>query len=123
MVHYLFEITDFLNPNLSKIPDKFKTYIDAFLKLDLLKNISKAKIYKEYEFIYQDNDIKRHGIIDLMLEYQDRIDIIDYKLKNIDDEAYINQLEGYRSYIKTKSNKPVNLYLYSIIDNKYKTIV
>lgn len=123
MVHYLFEITDFLNPNLSKIPDKFKTYIENFLKLDLLKDISKARIYKEYEFIYQDNDIKRHGIIDLMLEYQDRIDIIDYKLKNIDDDAYINQLEGYRSYIETKSNKPVNLYLYSIIDNKYKTIV
>ena len=57
-----------------------------------------------------------------MLEYIDHIDIIDYKLKNIEDEAYIKQLEGYRTYIKRKTNKPVNLYLYSIIDGSTKKL-
>ena len=91
--------------------------VNKFLNSDLLKNIDKAKIYKEYEFIYIKDDIKYHGIIDLMLEYDDHIDIIDYKLKNIDDKKYIDQLTGYKNFIEYKTNKKVNLYLYSIIDS------
>ncbi len=91
--------------------------INKFLNIALLKDIDKAKIYKEYEFIYIKEDIKYHGIIDLMLEYNDHIDIIDYKLKNIDDKKYIEQLTGYKNFIESKSNKKVNLYLYSIIDS------
>ena len=53
-----------------------------------------------------------------MLEYQDHIDIIDYKLKHIDDTAYINQLNEYKNYIHNLTNKPVNTYLYSILDKK-----
>ena len=52
-------------------------------------DISHANIYKEYEFIYDEDNTTYHGIIDLMLEYQDNIKIIDYKLKNINDDAYI----------------------------------
>ena len=91
--------------------------VNKFLNSDLLKNIAKAKIYKEYEFMYVKDDIKYHGIIDLMLEYNDHIDIIDYKLKNIDDKKYIEQLTGYKNFIEYKTNKKVNLYLYSIIDS------
>ena len=74
------------------------------------------KIYKEYEFIYIKEGIKYHGIIDLMLEYDDHIDIVDYKLKNIEDEKYILQLKGYQEFIKSNTSKPVLLYLYSIIN-------
>ncbi len=91
--------------------------VNKFLNSDLLKNIDKAKIYKEYEFMYVKDDIKYHGIIDLMLVYDEYIDIIDYKLKNIDDKKYIEQLTGYKNFIEYKTNKKVNLYLYSIIDS------
>ncbi len=121
-IHYLFEITDFKTKDLSLIPDEYKVYLTNFLNSDLLKDINNANIYKEYEFIYNDNNIEKHGIIDLMLEYQDRIDIIDYKLKHIDDENYLLQLEGYKNYIKTKTNKDINLYLYSILDNRFELI-
>ena len=53
-----------------------------------------------------------------MIEYEDHIDIIDYKLKNTQDEHYKNQLGGYKKYIENVSNKKVNAYLYSIIDEK-----
>ena len=115
-VHYELEVLDFNNPNTS---DK---NIINFLESDLLKNISKGKIYKEYEFMYEKDNTINHGIIDLMIEYPDYIDIIDYKLKNIEDENYIKQLKGYKEYIENKTNKSVNLYLYSIIDNKYDII-
>ena len=57
-----------------------------------------------------------------MLEYDDHIDIIDYKLKNINDEAYFKQLNGYRNYIKKISNKNIFVYLYSIIDSVYQKV-
>ena len=49
----------------------------------------------------EDNNEIKHGFIDLMLEYDDYINIIDYKLKNIDDLAYIKQLNGYKQYIES----------------------
>ena len=69
----------------------------------------------------KDNTIN-HGVIDLMIEYEDHIDIIDYKLKNITDENYIKQLKGYKEYIENKTNKKCNLYLVSILDSKYDII-
>lgn len=120
-MHYLFEITDFKNPNFDGIEDKYKKYIISFLNQDLMKDLN-CNIYKEYEFIYTDNNKIRHGFIDLMLEYDDYINIIDYKLKNTSDKHYIEQLNQYKNYIKKKTNKKVNLYLYSIIDNEFKSL-
>ena len=57
-----------------------------------------------------------------MLEYQDHIDIIDYKLKNINDENYDKQLSGYRKVIEEKTNKLVECYLYSILDEVYRKV-
>ena len=107
-MHYLFEITDFKNPKTDN-----KQVLNFISRLDL-----NCKIYKEYEFEYEEDNTKYHGIIDLMLVYDDHIDIIDYKLKNITDENYIKQIKGYKSYIEKKLNKKTNTYLYSIIDNK-----
>lgn len=116
-VHEMLELLDFKNIDLSIIDDEFiKSKINKFLKNDLLKNIEKANIYKEYEFIYTKDNNEYHGIIDLMIEYSDHIDIIDYKLKGITDENYIKQLNGYKEYIENLTNKKVNTYLYSILD-------
>ena len=81
-----------------------------------VNNIDKANIYKEYEFIYKKDDEVLHGIIDLMLEYNDHIDIIDYKLKHVSDDAYLKQLKGYQEYIYNLTKKKTNIYLYSIMD-------
>ena len=43
-------------------------------------------------------------------------------LKEIDDENYQKQLNGYRNYIEKKTNKQVECYLYSIMDEEYKKI-
>ena len=112
LVHELFECTDF--NNLDNLSDSNKKIINNFLeKID----INGANIYKEYEFIYEEDNTTYHGIIDLMLEYQDNIKIIDYKLKNINDDAYIKQLTGYKNYIEKLFNKKTSIYLYSITLN------
>ena len=118
-IHEILEYLDFKNIDYSNIDNAFiLNKIKKFIESDILKKIKEAKIYKEYEFIYTKDNNKYHGIIDLMLEYKDHIDIIDYKLKNIDDDNYFKQLNGYKNYIENITNKNVNIYLYSIMDEE-----
>lgn len=121
-VHYYLETIDFKKPNYNLVEEKYRNLIRGFIESDIMKNKDKAIIYKEHEFIYIDNGEKKHGFIDLLMEYDDHFDIIDYKTKNIDDEHYDEQLRGYRRYIESLSDKKVNCYLYSIIDKTYKTV-
>ena len=122
-IHQILEYLDFKNYDSSLIEDKFiKEKIDKFMSSDLFSEINNCNIYKEYEFIYEKDNIKFHGIIDLIIEHDTYIDIIDYKLKNISDEEYLNQLHGYKDYIIGISNKDVNIYLYSILDGNIKKI-
>ena len=57
-----------------------------------------------------------------MLEYDNNIKIIDYKLKNINDSAYLKQLNGYKNYIENIFNKDTSIYLYSILDNTLEKV-
>lgn len=116
-VHELFELTDFRNT--SNLTGKNREIITNFLDK---VNIDNADIYKEYEFIYEEDNTTYHGIIDLMLVYKDNIKIIDYKLKSISDEAYLKQLNGYKDYIEKRFNKPTNIYLYSVTNNTLEKI-
>ena len=120
-IHELLEYIDFTNYNEEKIEDSnIRNKITAFIKS--LGDLKDANIYKEYEFYYHDKNINHHGIIDLMIERQNKIDIIDYKLSNISDDKYKEQLNGYKTYISTQSNKPITTYLYSIITGELKEI-
>ncbi len=113
--HEILEYIDFKNYDETLIEDKFiKNKINKLIKNDLFKNIKKCNVYQEYEFI---ND-NTHGIIDLLIEDSNTINIIDYKLSKVSDDAYIKQLNGYKEYIKKISNKEVNIYLYSIINEE-----
>ena len=123
-MHEYLEYLDLKKPNYDMIDDDFcKNKIKAFLNTDLLKDINRATIYQEYEFFYEEGEIFSHGIIDLMLEYDNYINIIDYKLKNVSDNGYQKQLEGYANYIKSISKKKVNIYLYSLLDEKFTSIL
>ena len=109
----MLENTDFKN---IKEPNIYvKHLLDTF-------DFEHCSIYQELEFIYTKEEVEYHGIIDLMLEYDKEIKIIDYKLKNIEDKAYIKQLNIYYDYIRSISDKKISLYLYSIIDNKVNEV-
>lgn len=99
-----------------------KKKISKFLELDILESLDDTNIYKEYEFIYEENNEQYHGIIDLLIEYKDKVVIIDYKLSNIEDDAYKEQLNGYKKYIENKLNKETKIYLYSINKNILKEL-
>lgn len=117
-MHYILENTDFKNPNYSLLTNEEQEITQGLLNNKIMSNIKDANIYHEYEFIYENNKQIKTGIIDLMLEYPDHIDIIDYKLKNTNDPAYLKQLNGYKEYIENKNNKPTYIYLYSLLNKE-----
>ena len=110
-IHESLEYADFNNRD--------SKYINSLL--DKIDN-NYINIYREYEFIYEIDNILYNGVIDLMLEYDNYINIIDYKLKNIDEVEYIKQLNGYKEYIESISNKRVDIYLYSLLDNNLRKL-
>lgn len=117
--HEVLELFDFKKKNYEVISEEFiVNKIKHMLMNPIFNDIEKANVYKEYEFYYSESNVNYHGIIDLMIEHDDHIDIIDYKLKNTTDSNYIKQLNGYKKYIESISKKNVNLYLYSILDEK-----
>ena len=121
-LHYDLETLDLKDPDLSGIEKGHVKFIQAFLDSGIMKDRMSGKAYKEFEFLYEEDDEVKHGFIDLLMEYEDRFDIIDYKTKNIDDEHYDEQLNGYRRYIQSISDKKVNCYLYSIVDSTYREV-
>ena len=123
-VHQILEEIDFKNPDIDDLDlDNFlKRKIEKFINSKLIKENLNSKIFKEYEFIDDsDNEVKR-GIIDLLIENEKEIIIVDYKLNNVLDEAYKKQLNGYKDEISKISNKPIKLYLYSIIEEKLEKV-
>ena len=64
-----------------------------------------------------------NGIIDCLVKKDDEIDIIDFKLKNIDDDKYILQLHTYKDYISQITNLNIKMYLISAITGEVKEVV
>ncbi len=114
-VHEAFELVDFFD-----YPNDFpyqKELENLKKKLSLTED---TKIYKEYEFMDEEENI--HGFIDLLLIEKDLVKIVDYKLKNIDDEAYQKQLKVYKKYLQKIMDKDIKCYLYSIMTGELKEV-
>ena len=123
-VHEILELIDFNNYNLDlfDINNSIKNKITNFINSDFMKDKLNLNMYKEYEFLYYEDNTLSHGIIDLLLEDTDRMIIVDYKLKNIDDSEYDKQLNGYRKYIEERTGKKTYCYLYSILDGRVREV-
>lgn len=121
-VHEVLEMIDFNNPDYFNLDDFVKEKVSKFINSDIIQNNINSKFYKEYEFIYNEDLVEKHGIIDLMIENDKEIIIIDYKLKNTNDILYNKQLNGYKDIISKRCSKPISIYLYSIIDGLFNKI-
>jgi len=119
--HYYLELLDFKTKDTSFIKDaKDKSRIDKFISSPVFKDITKAQVAHEYPFYDVVNKV--HGIIDLLVRYDDHIDIIDFKLSHVSDEAYEKQVGVYEAYIKQISNLPVHTYVTGILSGEIKQV-
>jgi len=120
-VHKIMESIDFDNPIYDYIEDEqVKKIARNFVESDLMKKYSQYQKYPEYE--YFDSKLQTLGSVDLLLVGKSDLAIVDYKLKHIDDEAYVRQLGIYKENMEKIFNKPAKCYLYSLIDSTYKEI-
>ncbi len=119
--HFLLETVDFLHPDYDKVnPPWIREKIRAFLRSEPMKDLTRCKIYKEYEFVDEKNATE--GIIDLFLVFPDKVVLIDYKTKNIDDAEYDAQMNVYADFLKEKYGLPIEAYLYSLLDETYRLV-
>ncbi len=119
-IHSIMENMNLLNPNYDIVPSNYLEYVKAFIESSVLKGV--INYYQEYEFIYETDNNIYHGIIDLLLEYEDHFLIVDYKLKNTMDDAYKDQLKGYKNYLKTITCKDIDVVLYSFLDKEFTKV-
>ena len=119
--HYYLELIDFKNIDTSFIKDSHDKYlIDRFLSNPIFHKEGLEKVAHEYSFYDEVNQI--HGIIDLMLIYKDHIDIIDFKLSHVDDEAYEKQVGIYKDYVSQISSLPISTYVTGIMSGEIKKV-
>ena len=120
-IHYLLEISNYETKDTSFISNpRMRRYIDNVLRAKNFANLKNNQVLHEFSFFDELNNVS--GIIDCLVLKEDHVEIIDFKLKNIDDEKYVLQLNTYRDYIKQLTNKPIELYLISAITGEVKEI-
>jgi ATP-dependent exoDNAse (exonuclease V) beta subunit len=123
-VHEVMESLDFKNPKIDSLnlTNDIKDIVNNVLSNPLFSNIKDANTYHELEFSFDSNNIHYDGIIDLLAVYNDHVDIIDYKLSNVDSPEYKRQLSIYKEYVRTKTNLRIDCYLLSLTKNLAKKV-
>lgn len=137
-IHKFLEVIDFDNyvEDINKLDindfykNKLMNFFEKFNDLKMSLNIKVCKLYHEYEFSYIDkeNGLDMNGIIDLLVQgvsldsNKTKYLIVDYKLKDVSKEGYVKQMSTYYNYIKEITSEEVEVYLYSIIDEKFTKI-
>ena len=120
-LHYLLEVVNYETKDVSFIKDyRLKKYVLNVLNSKLFDGVKNEQIRHEYQFYDDMQGV--NGIIDALVVLENEVRIIDFKLKNIDDEHYDEQLKVYRNYIKTITDKPIKLYLISSITGEVREI-
>ncbi len=120
-LHYDLEICDLVSEDVSFIEDETeRRIIKKVLQLDLFANLKKEEVYQEYHFYREETE--EVSIIDLFLLKENEIILVDYKTKDIDDPAYVEQIAIYRDYLKKTFHRPVKAYLLSLLLAEYREV-
>jgi ATP-dependent helicase/nuclease subunit A len=120
-LHDIMSRLDYRRPAYEDIPeDSIRDRIAALLALPPLEDAHRARAYQEYSFYDPKQDL--FGTIDLMLVYENRIDIIDFKTGSLDHNYYDDQLRAYHRYVASITDLPIKLYLVSLTRDEYRAV-
>lgn len=88
------------------------------------KTVTNAKTYKEFEYYYIKDDIIYTGVIDRLDEYEDHVEIIDYKVTSLDEDTvkniYKTQMKMYVDAVKNIFKKEARAKIFIL--SRYKLI-
>lgn len=114
--HAYMQYVDLVSKDTSFISnEKERRDIDKVLTNEIFTNIKDAKVFREYS--YYDEDIDENGVIDLLIVYENKCLVVDYKLKNADEEKYKTQLDAYKRYVEKVFELPVEAMLLPLMGN------
>ena len=99
---------------------RMKKYVYNVMNSPLFKGVNNEQVRHEYRFYDIDTGIQ--GYIDALIIKDNEIDIVDFKLKNIDDSEYDRQLRIYKSYINKITDKPIKMYLLAAITGEIREV-
>ena len=99
---------------------QMRRYVYNVLNSPLFNGVTNEMIRHEYHFYDSDSGVD--GYIDCLVIKENEIDIIDFKLKNIDEVEYDRQLRIYKEYIKKITDKPIKMYLLAAITGEIKEV-
>ncbi len=120
-IHYLLEIADYESKDTSFISDsRMRRYVNNVLKAIIFENVKNIQVLHEFSFFDDKNSLS--GVIDCLVIKEDEIDIVDFKLKHLDDDKYVLQLHAYRDYIEQITSLPIKMYLVAAITGEVKEI-
>jgi len=120
-LHRLLEALDYENKDISFIKNPLlQRCAGHVLNSSLFRNVKNAQLRHEFAFFDEIHHI--HGIIDCLIITEQDVKIVDFKLKNIDDEKYRVQLHTYKDYLETITTLPIHLYLLSAMTGEEKEI-
>ncbi|MFA5236160.1 MAG: UvrD-helicase domain-containing protein [Bacilli bacterium] len=120
-LHELMAGLDYARPSVEDIPEEtMKKQIAELLSLAPLRNAAQATVYQEYSFYDPNQDL--FGTIDLMLVYDDHIDLIDFKTGSLGHPEYDEQMRAYYRHVAAVSALPINLFLVSLTRVEYRPV-
>ena len=127
-IHRCLELIDFTAdpaPQIEKLGEAefAKEKITRFFRLPLFREKKIIDSYHEHRFLWRRGDESISGVIDLILETEEELIVIDYKLSDINKEEYDRQLNLYSGYLRSVSPKRVSAYLYSLLNEELRRVV
>lgn len=86
------------------------------------KTVTNVKTYKEFEYYYIKDDIIYTGVIDRLDEYEDHVEIIDYKVTSLDEDTvkniYKTQMKMYVDAVKNIFKKEARAKIFILSRDK-----
>lgn len=120
-LHAYLEKMDLDSKDLDYVKNRqMKKYVYNVINSSLFKGIKNEQVRHEFRFFDSQNNIQ--GYIDALIIKDDEIDIVDFKLKNIDEVEYDRQLRVYKDYLSKKTNFPIKMYLLAALTGEIREV-
>ncbi|TVP96948.1 MAG: hypothetical protein EA374_00390 [Acholeplasmatales bacterium] len=113
-----------LQPQLDalSVPASSQTLILNLRKLPFFAQLHEATIYQELTLYDASEGTERIGLIDLLVVFANQAYLVDYKLSDVTQDAYKDQIKGYQKVVQSMLNVPVQCYLFSLIRGTVREI-
>ena len=121
LVHSYLEHMDLENDDLSYIKDSnIRRYVRNVKESWIFKGVKNSQVRHEVRYFDEENNMQ--CFIDALSIKDDEIDIVDFKLKNIDEKDYDKQLRTYKRYVSKNTTLPVKMYLLAAITGEIREV-